>query len=105
MVCSQKCHWRIHANFDCRYEVEERVVTKTCDDMKARYEDALQRKQTKKAAIKALSDDFMKVKKDVAAMIDEVRNLNARLSNPLTIVEYIGIYKYIHKGCLCQMIL
>ncbi|KAK8735621.1 hypothetical protein OTU49_005472 [Cherax quadricarinatus] len=96
-ICPGKCDWLVHKNFPYRYvlEVVERI--KTADELRARYEEATQKKLTAEKLISKIKDEFILLQKKVLKMTVSVKTSLERLQeialkpNPLSTVDYIDI--------------
>ena len=96
-VCPGKCSWNKHVNNPKRYEPYEEIEVRTYDDLKKRYEVALEGKGSKKAIIKKISAEIRGLENEVLRFIQEahscIQNLDeiALKPNPLSQVEYIEL--------------
>ena len=96
-VCPGKCFWRNHKNNDFYYEVHEVPVRKTYDDIKQRYEKALNGKTSKENIVNMIRKDVVSMYREVSVMIRRAQRILQRLDeialhpNPLSEVAYIDL--------------
>ncbi|KAL3855330.1 hypothetical protein ACJMK2_014546 [Sinanodonta woodiana] len=97
-ICSpKKCYWSEHHNTQHRFELVPTKVKQTSDDLKKKYEIAVDEEKKHSEFLKKVKDRFNHVGESVFAMIKRVRDCINELKqkaikqNPLSQVEYIEI--------------
>ena len=91
------CFWNLHKNQPFVYEMEVRKVTKTAEDLRKRYEDAMGKKLTAEQLVKTNVEVFEAMQLKVVAQTEQTRKGIARLQAialrpcPLSTVEYIDL--------------
>ena len=96
-VCSRKCSWDKHVNNPYRFEIYEKIVEKTSDDLKKRYENAMDGRSKADSIISSIEDELQQMHDKVFYMIYQVHRSLRRLDkialkpNPLSEVEYIDL--------------
>ena len=96
-VCPEKCSWKIHKNRPYKIELYPDTITRTSEDLKARYESALNNKSQVEGVIKKMGKELDDMNLAVLEMICQVKCSILRLQeialkpNPLTEVGYIDL--------------
>ena len=96
-VCSRKCSWVKHVNNSYRFEIYEKIVEKTSDELKKRYENAVDGRSKADSIISSIEDELQQMHTGVIDMIYQVHRSLTRLDkialkpNPLSEVEYIDL--------------
>ncbi|XP_052807678.1 uncharacterized protein LOC128236682 [Mya arenaria] len=97
-VCRGKCFWTAHKNFiPSVYKSITITETETLEEIKAKYEEAVKRKLTKKQTIKIMKHDLEKLVEAIEGMIRESQRCLKRLSeialrpDPLTMTDHIQL--------------
>ena len=66
-MCPMNCHWSMHKNQPFVYVVQSYTVTKTSDELKRRYEDAMQKKAEAETVVASRSKELEKVNNEIKA--------------------------------------
>lgn len=96
-VCPKKCHWKRHVNNDFRYETYEEEETRTLNDLKRKYESAVEGKSKAQAMRESAEEKYRKSQAAVFKIIDETRKCIQELEaialrpSALTTVDYIDL--------------
>ncbi|KAL5004144.1 hypothetical protein ScPMuIL_017600 [Solemya velum] len=96
-ICEYKCHWQSHRNNDFRIETYTVTVKKTYDDMKEKYEFAMENKVSKEIWIAKIKKEFFSLKDAVCVKLEAIRTESNYLrehairANPLSEIEYIDL--------------
>lgn len=96
-ICPKNCSWELHKNYAYRIELYPDTETRTSDDLKARYESALNNKSQVEGVIKKMEKELNDMNVAVLHMIAQVKCSIQRLReialkpNPLTEVGYIDL--------------
>ena len=97
IVCPGQCSWQKHVNNSYRFELYQESVTKTSDDLKQRYDQAITGKSKVESMISNIQNEIKQLNDTVFDMIGEVQQSLQRLEeialkpNPLSEVEYIDL--------------
>ena len=97
VVCPGQCSWQKHVNNAYRFELYQETVTKTSDDLKQRYDQAITGKSKVESMITNIQREITQLNDAVFDMIVEVQQSLRRLEdialkpNPLSEVEYIDL--------------
>eukprot|EP00929_Paragymnodinium_shiwhaense_P006821 TRINITY_DN110784_c0_g1_i1.p1 TRINITY_DN110784_c0_g1~~TRINITY_DN110784_c0_g1_i1.p1 ORF type:complete len:717 (+),score=132.48 TRINITY_DN110784_c0_g1_i1:251-2401(+) len=78
-ACPRKCHWASHQNLPYILEWYQEVETKTMQDLKDRYTNALNSKQAKEEIMEGLFKDIWTSEQVLAQMIMRMRYCQQRL--------------------------
>ena len=95
--CPGLCPWSRHINVPYRIEVYQQTETRTSDDLKERYQQALQNKEDEEAMISKIQKEIDDIFQGVKTNIFKVNRCLQRLDeialkpNPLTDVDYIDL--------------
>ena len=87
----------MHKNMRYHFEVAQETVTKTADEVKAKYEKAKQTTLTHKELVDAMVEDYASLQLRVSKLLDEVRksvNLLRQIAlrdDPLSQIDYIDL--------------
>jgi predicted nucleotidyltransferase len=96
-VCPRKCFWETHQNQPFYWDFKEVEETRTAEDLKRKYQDAMKGQTSHKAMVANLHRRYEDVKNDLRKRIDEARQCVNRLEeiaarpNPLSEIDYIDI--------------
>lgn len=96
-VCPGQCSWQTHVNNAYRFELYQESVTKTSDDLKQRYDQAIHGKSKVESMIVNIRNEIKQLDDTVLDMIRQVQHSLRRLEeialkpNPLSEVEYIDL--------------
>lgn len=96
-VCPEKCSWQKHVNNPKRYERYLVKETRTYEDLKKRYDVALEGKGAKETIVKKITVEKRQIETEVFSCIQQahscIENLDkiALKPNPLSQVQYIQI--------------
>ena len=96
-VCPGRCHWTKHVILPYRFEEYEEEEERTIDDMKKRYEEAIEGKTMAESMIKNMEGHLQFMYGKVLEMIGTIKQSLSRLDetalkpNPLTEVQYIEL--------------
>ena len=96
-VCPGLCSWQKHVNNAYRFELYQESVTKTSDDLKQRYDQAIHGKTKVESMIVNIQSEIKQLNDTVFNMIRQVQQSLRRLEeialkpNPLSEVEYIDL--------------
>ena len=95
--CPNKCSWNNHVNDQYRFETEYVTVEKEYDDIKNRYDTALEGRSKIKAVIKKVEDEFNQTNCIVLSFVAEMQRGLKKLSeialkkDPLQQVDYLDL--------------
>ena len=95
--CKEKCAWNLHRNHPYVYVVEMKEVEKTDEDLKMKYEKALQGKISAEQLVRDRVNDFKNLQKKVMISTERSRNSINRLSeialkpHSLSLIDYIDL--------------
>lgn len=101
-VCPNKCKWDVHKNNPYKFELYNKKVKKTYDELKTKYETATREAQSSLQIFQSIKEDFVELRKKVGKMGQEVRLTLNRLSvialkpNPSD-CEYIDLLIHTEK--------
>ncbi|XP_067033108.1 uncharacterized protein [Acropora muricata] len=96
-VCPKKCDWTTHVNDRYRYETQYETVEKEYDDIKNRYDTAVQGQSQVEAVIKQIEDEFKQTNRIVLSFVAELQRGLKKLSeialkeDPLKQVDYLDL--------------
>ncbi|PAA84769.1 hypothetical protein BOX15_Mlig027469g1, partial [Macrostomum lignano] len=94
-VCPGACDWTMHRNMPYRIEIQSQVVTKTSQELKARYQDASGKMITAKQLVQQVYEDYLAKKSTLVGLIVECKECIDKLKeialkpDPLSEVDYI----------------
>ena len=95
--CPNKCHWSSHVNDGCRFETQYETVVKEYDEIKHRYDSAVQGQSKVEAVIKKVEDEFNQTNHIVLSFVAEMQRGLKKLSeialkkDPLRQVDYLDL--------------
>ncbi|XP_067033103.1 uncharacterized protein [Acropora muricata] len=95
--CPNKCHWKNHVNDQYRFETRYETVEKEYDDVKNRYDTAVQGQSQVEAVIKQVEDEFNQTNRIVLSFVAELQRGLKKLSeialekDPLQQVDYLDL--------------
>ena len=96
-VCPNECDWTTHVNDRYRYETQYETVEKEYDDIKNRYDTAVQGQSQVEAVIKQVEDEFNQTNRIVLSFVAELQRGLKKLSeialkkDPLQQVDYLDL--------------
>ena len=96
-ICIGKCSWKEHKNNNYRFELYEEYETRTSDDLKKKYESAMNSKDKLEKVINTMKKELDALNKVVLRKIDQAHNCITRLRqialkpDHLTEVGYIDL--------------
>ena len=96
-ICPGKCHWEKHKNNPYKFETYVVNEKRTFDDLKKRYDVAVQGKEAKVQVIDKIASETLQIERKVFSYIAEahscIQNLDkiALKPNPLSQVQYIEL--------------
>ncbi|XP_015762201.1 PREDICTED: uncharacterized protein LOC107341308 [Acropora digitifera] len=96
-VCPNKCDWTTHVNDRYRYDTEYETVEKEYDDIKNRYDTAVQGQNKVEAVMKQVEDEFNQTNRIVLSYVAEMQRGLKKLSeialkrDPLQQVDYLDL--------------
>jgi len=96
-VCKGKCDWHRHKNMSFYYDSIMEDSVATLDDLKEKYDTAVDSKNRQETMIRNLENELGKVKADVKAMVRKVQKSLHRLDqialkpNPLTETDHLNL--------------
>ena len=96
-VCPQHCSWQKHVNNSYRFELYEKQVEKTSEDLMKRFVHAVGGKSMADSIIASIEIELQEMQEHVFDMISQVHRSLRRLDkialkpNPLSEVEYIDL--------------
>jgi hypothetical protein len=73
LICEGHCPWYKHRNLPYILRVRPTRIKKDDTDLKEKYGDAVNRKQTTETMIKKLATDLMDIEREVSANIQQIR--------------------------------
>ncbi|XP_067033106.1 uncharacterized protein [Acropora muricata] len=97
MECPNKCHWTKHFNDAHRFETRYETVEKEYDDIKNRYDTAVQGQSQVEALIKQVEDEFNQTNRIVLSFVAEMQRGLKKLSeialkkDPLQQEDYLDL--------------
>lgn len=95
--CPNKCHWNNHVNDQYRFETQYETVEKEYDEIKNRYDTAVQGQSKVEALIKQVEDEFNQTNRIVLSFVAEMQRGLKKLSeialkkDPLQQVDYLDL--------------
>ena len=95
--CPNECHWANHVNDQYRFETEYVTVEKEYDEIKDRYDTAVQGQTQVEAVIKQLEEEFNRTNEIVLNFVAEMQRGLKKLSeialkkDPLEQVDYLDL--------------
>ena len=95
--CPNKCHWTNHVNDGYRFETQYVTVEKEYDDIKNRYDTAVQGQSQIEAVITQVEDEFNQTNRIVLSFVAEMQRGLKKLSeialkrDPLQQVNYLDL--------------
>ena len=95
--CPYKCHWNKHKSEPFIYELRREQVTKTSEELKKRYNDAIGKKSTTEQFIEKCQFDLDCLKEESVYLADKARMCLKRLNqialkpNPLSTTDYMDL--------------
>ena len=96
-VCPQNCFWQNHVNNPYRFEIYTEEEEKTSDDLKQKYQTAMQGKNKVEDMVNQINCYLLTVEDDVISKVSEVQRALQRLDkialkqSPLTQVEHLDL--------------
>ena len=96
-ICPGKCAWQQHRNMPYRLEIEKVAVTKRYNDLKERYDKAVEGKTQQESIIANIEKEIQDIFNIILQNIQKAHRCTERLDeialkpNPLTNVEYIDL--------------
>ena len=96
-ICPQKCFWQNHVNNPYRFEIYTEEEVRTLDDLKQKYQTAMQGKNKVEDMVNQINCDLLTAEDDVISKVSEVQRALQRLDkialkqSPLTQVEHINL--------------
>ena len=96
-VCPDHCHWQEHYNKPYIFEQYIEEETRTSDELKQKYDTAVDSKDKTKSIMAGLRQELEDVHTNVCAMMDKAQKCLNRLdqialkTNPLTRVDYLEL--------------
>ena len=96
-ICPGRCSWKVHVNTTSRFEVYEETETRTSEQLKKRYYEALSGQSSVKTMIANMEDHLAFLQGKVLEMSREAKDSMQRLDeialkpNPLSEMEYIDL--------------
>ena len=95
--CPNKCHWSEHVNDAYRYDTQYETVEKEYDEIKERFDSAVEGQSKIEAVIKKVEQDFIKTNRIVLNFVAEMQRGLKKLSeialkkDPLQQVDYLDL--------------
>ena len=95
--CPNNCHWSQHVNDACRFETQYETVEKEYDEIRERFNTAVEGQSQVEAVIKQVEKDFRNTNRIVLNFVAEMqRGLKklseiARKKDPLQQVDYLNL--------------
>ena len=95
--CPNKCHWSKHVNDAFRFETQYETVEKEYDEIRKRYNTAVEGQSQVEAVIKQLKEDFDNTNRIVLSFVAEMQRGLKKLSeialkkDPLQQVDYLNL--------------
>ena len=95
--CPNKCHWSEHVNDEYRYDTQYETVEKEYDEIKERFDSAVEGQSKVEAVIKKVEQDFNKTNSIVLNFVAEMQRGLKKLSeialkkDPLQQVDYLDL--------------
>ena len=95
--CPNKCHWSGHVNDAYRYDTQYETVEKEYDEIKERFDSAVEGQSKIEAVIKKVEQDFIKTNSIVLNFVAEMQRGLKKLSeialkkDPLQQVDYLDL--------------
>ena len=95
--CPNKCHWSEHVNDAYRYDTQYETVEKEYDEIKERFDSAVEGQSKIEAVIKKVEQDFIKTNRIVLNFVAEMQRGLKELSeialkkDPLQQVDYLDL--------------
>ncbi|XP_067033107.1 uncharacterized protein [Acropora muricata] len=95
--CPNNCHWNNHVNDQYRFETQYETVEKEYDEIKSRYNTAVQGQSKVEAVIKQVKDEFKQTNRIVLSFVAEMQRGLKKLSeialkkDPLQQVDYLNL--------------
>lgn len=95
--CPNRCHWTNHVNDGYRFETRYETVEKEYDDIKNRYDTAVQGQSKVEAVIRQVEDEFDHTNRIVLSFVAEMQRGLKKLSeialkrDPLQQVDYLDL--------------
>ena len=96
-ICPGGCSWRQHVNNPYYFRLYDDVETRTSDDLKSRFDIAMEGKSQVERMMAQIDDFLKQVEASVMSMISEVQRATLRLDqialrpNPLTQIEHLDL--------------
>ena len=95
--CSNNCHWSQHVNDEYRFETQYETVEKEYDDIRKRYNTAVEGLSEAEAVIKQVEEEFKNTNRIVLSFVAEMQRGLEKLSeialkkDPLQQVDYLDL--------------
>ena len=96
-VCPQKCFWQNHVNNPYRFELYIEEEVRTSDELKQKYQTAMQGKNKVEEMVKQINSYLLSVEDDIISKVNEVQRALQHLDkialkqSPLTQVEHLDV--------------
>ena len=96
-VCPNKCDWTTHVNDRYRYETQYETVEKEYDDIKNRYDTAVEGQSLVEAVMNQVEDEFNQTNRIVLSFVAELQRGLKKLAeialkkDPLQQVDYLDL--------------
>uniref|UniRef100_A0A0E9XXZ0 Uncharacterized protein n=1 Tax=Anguilla anguilla TaxID=7936 RepID=A0A0E9XXZ0_ANGAN len=96
-VCPGKCIWNVHYNMKYKFVIEMKKETRTYENLKKKYEDALGEKMSAEGIVEKLEEEYEAVQLNVFEMTDKMAKSLSRLQeialrpDPLSTPGYIEL--------------
>ena len=94
-ICTGRCSWKFHFNNGFVFELYEETETKTCDELKRKYEEGIEGRKTVQAMVDNITKIIISTREDVKKKMNQVQGCLAQLNkialrtNPLTEEDYL----------------
>ncbi len=96
-ICTGKCSWERHRNVKYRLELQTKMVTKTSDETKARYDTAVEGESKYDNIVKNMEKELQRFFTEILKLIRQAHACTARLDeialkrHPLNDLSYIDL--------------